>query len=702
MPCFYDSGVGSKDLQQFRIWCKVNKLTGLIFNDIKDIPPDVIEVDYEGIDAERFGEIMPEFYSYLEYEMSSVENTDVVPQAIYYKDVINGIKYLVEMDKFEDEPFIKDFPGPGFGWLKTNKYERQSVRLYGGQTTRDYIEDMYKGFYSDNVMYPELMLNKRAKNFNITYTVGMQVVGQVPAKRKQVITVNYPHEADIPTYDVEAKQFFKDDPMVDMYNYPRLCLESEYKSVAKFCPCAKPSSGIGTCDIKNIIFAFQYCMHDWPFESTKVMGLDEIARLRNWNTSPGYPYVRYGLTQGRDAYDKYYGLIKHTIEWSQYDWMPTLFNVFLKDEVLKSEKVENNDVRTIIAPSLCGQLIAQICTLDLSSQVSTHYKTSHTQIGRTRFRGDVHMTGKRCSKFSNIEEYDIRKWDRSIKAVLMKMFWFYCWIVNESNDMKTFFQLSNVFESSIYSHMVHQSGEVIRKKYGVPSGFTLTSYANSWIHTFLNALMFCELCPRLPNDYKGKMELLKANMDFVCYGDDGLMTYSDEIKEWFSPMARSNWLRRVFDMDLPMENVKVSTGFFMSVNTFGDVDGIKFLGDILFNMGGYIVPVFQMTKVINSIIYVGRKQYSPAERVLIAFGHYVECFFHPGATKLYEWLLFLLNKYKSVEANAATKKCEVVHYLGLTNNEMIKVIKGLIMDKQSLDSFVFNRFYKDATVCTET
>lgn len=701
LPCFLDTG-DIKDLNQFKIWCKVNNLAGVIYQNTNDVPPSVLEVDYSNINERLFGDIMKRFYDYLEYQMTNLDVSESIPQAILCRDTTMAIRRLVDNDVMEDEPFVNGEPGPGFKWLKTGSYEKQSIKIFGGQTTRDYIDDMSRSVYTDNVLYPELLFNKRSVDFNIAYSVGMTIVGQVPAKRRTAVSVNYPYEAEIPVADYEARQFFSGCEMVDTYGFPAMCLENEYKSVAKFCPCAHASSYIHKCKFDNILYAFNYCVSDWNIGGACLMDLSEVARLRNWNTSPGYPYNRYGLTNGRDAFDKYYGLIKHTMEWAKFDWMPTMFNVFLKDEVLKIDKVHNNDVRTIIAPSLCGQLISQVCTMDLSNKVATNFRNSHTQIGRTRFRGDVHRTGVRCTKFQNIEEYDIKKWDRSVKAILMKLFWYYCWLVLDTDDRGVFFQLANVFESSVYSHMVHQSGEVVRKKYGIPSGFTLTSYANSWIHTFLNILMFCELCPFLPSDPDDIKNLIKENMDFVCYGDDGLMTYTDMVKDWFHPSIRSAWLRRIFDMDLPIENVKMVDSLYMEPTSVGDVDGITFLGDILWPKDGYIVPVFKMSKVINTIIYPGKKNYTPAERVLIAFGHYVECFFHPKSEILYKWLLYLLDKYKDIKVTSVMRKSEIVDFLGFTNNEMIQLLVLNAVDKEKLDVFVFDRFYKDATVCPET
>lgn len=699
-----------KDEQQFDIWCRVNNLNGVKVTDVNDFPNDVYRVDFNAYFQQDvpdecksvlrfYPTLKSDFFSYLESKMVLQCGSDGVgfPQSIFNRSTEAALRWLIDNDPFECVPnaFV---PGPGFDWLLTANYKREPFQLYGEHTTRDYIEDMYKGIYANSIYHPEIHANKNSVDFGIQYSIGVKPVGFVPPKSRSICKTNYVWQCDERDYNVEAKFFFSTQPdvskFVGEYKMPCINLLGEYKSIARFCPTDTLSCRVDNIKFENFLLAFQYSHNDWGFKQRQFRPLTEaeVISLRTWTSSPGYPYNKHGCTNAQQAYDQFYGLMKFYDKLSKFDWMPTLFNVFCKDELLKLEKVENNDLRTIIAPALCQQLVSQRLTLQLSHDVSNNWRTSHTAIGRTRFYGHVDATASRIGRFPLICEYDITKWDRSIKALLLKLFFTYLWDVIDSDDIHDFWQLANVFESVIYSHMVHRSGEVIRKAYGVPSGFTLTSYANSWIHCFLNVLSFLDLCP---DDIPDKLSYMKQNMDFVCYGDDGLMGFTNEVSKWYTLEVRSRWLKEKFSIDLQVPKCKMTDHYFITINH--DVDGIVFLGDVIAKHSDYneYVPYFRISKVINQLVYGGsNKSYTPGELILIAFTHYVECFFHPYADCLRLYLLKLLDKYKYFNVNVSSSDMELLSFLSLDGNALIQKIKELILDIPKFRSFIYQKLYQ--------
>lgn len=710
---------GTKDFNQFKLWCEVNKVENEIFDNFNDVSPMVLLVDFEpfysdnqtevvkGI-LELYPNILNDFYLYLNEIFGTTinDNKAIFPSMVFDRNFAESLELFLSQDVLEDTDFVPQFqPGLGFGWLFTGRYRKESFSVYGELTTRDYIQSMYLKEFDNSPFFPELIYNKKSIDFGINYTKGVVCAGVIPPKSRNPILTNLPRDVLPKPYSIEALKFFSNNEatskMVDLFDNPKICLQSEYKSVQKYCPCDYLGSKIGTIEKEILLASFEYCVDDWKMakESMGMYCMDELVQHRGWTSSPGYPYNRAGCTTSREAYDKYYGLIKYFYNMAQFDWMPTIYNVFCKDEILKKIKVEANDVRTIIAPSLCHQLVAQHCTLAIADQVGKQHILSHTQIGRTRFRGDVHRMSKRIVRFEIIEEYDISKWDRSIKAVLIKFFWFYCWYVLDSRLMTDFFMLANVFESTIYGHLLHRSGQVVRKAYGIPSGFTLTSYANSWIHTFLVFTMYCDLMPKEERQKcqtsKDLMNHFRTNIDFVCYGDDGLMGYSSSIFGWFNPDQQSTWFKEKFDMILSLDNCKISNKLYLSLNDVNDVEGISFLGDILhLHTDGLVQPVFKMTKVVNAIVLnFGSKKYSPSEQILISICHYIECFFHPKRDVLYQWLLFVIDKYKGLRVDARLVDNDVLDFLGVNGNSLIQEVRQQIgCDK--LNEWIYMTFYR--------
>lgn len=699
---------------QFKIWVQSNQINYEIYSTFTEVPPLCMLVDFapfydvESKDAfcnqlkEFYPNIMSEFYNHLYSIFSS--NTEcksvLFPEPIFQRDITNTIQYLVDMDHLEDDNFSNVFkPGLGFGWLNSGKYRKEHFTIFGEHTTRDYVSAAYSKEFENSVFHPELFYNKKSFDFKIPYTKGVISIGLIPPKTSTVCNTVYPRDCTPRAFDIEAKQFFNQfdetKGFIDNYDHPRVCLQNEYLSVAKYCPCIRLSSSINTINVDILEEGFKYCLQDWGLNKCSVQGLtlEEIAKHRTWKSSPGYPYNRQKCRTAQEAYDKYFGLIRHTFIFSQFDWMPTIYNIFCKDEILKKPKVLANDVRTIIAPSVCHQLIAQHCTLSIAEHVGKNFSKSHTQIGRTRFRGDVARTAERVTKFEVIIEYDISKWDRSIKAVLLKLFWFYCWYVYDSDLHTEFWQLANIFESTIYGHLLHRSGEVLRKAYGVPSGFTLTSYANSWIHTYLIFIMYCDLNP-IKLKSTQYIQHFTTNVDFVCYGDDGLLGCTAEVNQWFNVGSMSKWFKDKFDMQLDPANCRVVNKLYFELKN-NEADGISFLGDVIREFeDGQIQPVFKINKVINSLILnVGKKTYSPAEQILIAFGHYVETFFHPHRDIIYKWLVFVLDKYKMTHISTKYIESEILDYLGINANTLILNLRDLISNDQ-LNLYIYEQFYR--------
>lgn len=704
IACFLKTG-NDKDLNQFLIWVSVNELQYEIFDDPNEFPIGAYRVDFESYfknkgDPDIIAQhpnLISEFYKYLENKMVVQCGSDGYnfPHAIFDKNIQSGVEWLLEKDVYECLPnsFV---PGPGFGWLYTNNYKREHYQLYGENTTRDYIDDMYCKKFINSIYHPELHANKNSKDFKIVYNVGCSPVGFIPPRARTIVKNNYPWQVDLPDYNIEAKLFFsKEDQvrhLIGDFKMPLVCLQSEYTSIARFCPDVKLTTGYTKSDKQIFLTAYNYVKQDWKFETNSVSLLSEadVCSNRTWNNSPGYPYNKHGCTTARQAFDEFYGLLTYYDKMAGYDWMPTIFNVFCKDELLRAEKVDANDIRTIIAPSLCQQLMGQKLTLNVSMQVSSNWRSSHTSIGRTRYFGHVNATGSRIGRFPIINEYDISKWDRSVKALLLKIFWMYLWDIINTNDIHDFWKLANVFESTIYSHMSHRSGEVIRKAYGVPSGFTLTSYANSWIHTFINILSFCELFPYGTDP----IVYFKENCDFVCYGDDGLMGMSEDCAKWYTIDKRAKWLKERFGMELRPDKCKIARSFTHTVDR--DVDGIVFLGDVLSYSHEYkeIVPIFKISKVVNQLIFGCTKRvFTPGEMILLCYTHYVECFFHPWASVIYRYLKFLLNKYKLVHVSLSSSDVEILNYMMMNANDLINAIRNVINDENALRNLIYTKLY---------
>lgn len=705
-----------KSLQQTRDWCEKNAVILLICNDMLEIPLHTFFCDISLFYADpncdlpnvttfrscfepQELEVLKKHYQQHYQSLFLNSNKQDMMTAID-RDIDRFIDYII----YDKSDLLWDpktpGPGPGFEFLHTDDMLKPDS--LSDFTNRQYIKGAYDGLWVRSIT-GTIHTNPKCEDIGISINPAVPKIGLIPPRSRDQVKVVKSTDIMPSTFDTEAVKHFDSLDMNDNYHVAPICLKNEIDSLMKYCPHTdinQLATEYHPQDFQAMKFAYKRTAEDWNISKVSKQTVKEIVPKRNWKTSPGYPYNRLGANTGQEAYDCFPSHINEFLNKSRETWRPTVYNVFGKKEILKSTK--GDDIRTIIGPCIAHQLMGQTLTMSISEHVGQNFKNSHTQIGRTRYKGDVDRTGKRISKFPIIEEYDISKWDRSIHASLLKMFCFYCWDVLDSNDMGDFYQLCNMFESTIYSFMSTRNGELFRKRYGVPSGFTLTSYANSWIHTFLQYYMFYTLCPYDNKENFGQDQwdaIIETHFDFVCYGDDGLMGMSEECAKWFTTEKRSKLLQDKFNISMPPEKCKMQTNF--SIMEIGnDVDGIHFLGDVMHNLGGIIVPVFSINKVIGSIIHgsLGR-QYSHLERIIIAYTHCVELRYHPRRYIVYDWLYYLYTTYKSMltAEPATTREFEILQVGNFKPPDLIQHVCDYIQTKDydRFDTFVDIMYYND-------
>nr|UNJ19224.1 RNA dependent RNA polymerase [Toitoi astrovirus 1] len=698
-PLHYHHLNNVKDKTQFIMWIEKNKLAHTIWRKDDQFPAKAVKIDKDilfgknpdpvsqkiradiDLDAARLS-----FRQHLKFVHTSCNESDWVNQ-YYHNDVQHSVQTLI--DNVNETPQGTFAPGPGFGFLPLRPRDTTGL---GELTNQCYLEGAFNDTFRERG-FGAIVLNKRYHHAN---NPRLQYVGRTPPRRAVPVKVNEPTDVIPSPINPDAYHMFGNQPAISEYHAAPKCLLNEYDSLHKYCPDQGGpfTSNVNQEDLENILFAYEATKQDWGHQTDSVPTADYnfVKQNRSMKTSPGYPYNR-TVENCAEAISMFSKHIREYIEHSKFCWTPTIFTVFGKEEILKSSK--GNEIRTIIAPCVANQIVAQLQTLKLSKMVSKNYQKSHTQIGRTRFHGDVQRTAQRINRFPQITEYDFKKYDRSIHAFLLHMFMIYLWDVNADKTPENFNQLANVFENTIYSFMQLRNGDVYRKSYGIPSGFTLTSYANSWIHTFLNYFMYASLDPSGQPRDNNYLIKAKQDFDFVCYGDDGLMGHHN--LSWFGPDARSTFLREVFNMYLPPETNRTVQRFFVTKTPIG-IDGITFLGDIIAPTTQGFQPIFSVQKAIATIVYgsYGRR-FSNVDSLLIAFSHCVECFLHPDFQILVDWFLHCASKPRDSISGISTETLQIVlaDYKVMDFLELLYTISKAPNVSRTLRTMIWYNYYAE-------
>jgi len=168
----------------------------------------------------------------------------------------------------------------------------------------------------------------------------------------------------------------------------------------------------------------------------------------------------------------------------------------------------------------------------------------------------LHNCWKRC-----IIEGDFKKFDQSVRASLMKLYWSQCSVhFDQSSPDFPIMEVIIKFllECAVY-RVTHLFGKIWAIIEGsVASGKLNTSHEDSWIVAFLFASFLVYTVMTSPLDQQEELEAyVLSYLKLVCYGDDHLYNVGDQDKSWtqdystfFSGHQWSNYCKVYWSMDV--------------------------------------------------------------------------------------------------------------------------------------------------------
>lgn len=315
------------------------------------------------------------------------------------------------------------------------------------------------------------------------------------------------------------------------------------------------------------------------------------STVKNLKSTPAYP--KYLFFDTEEDYLQSVGWQEYVDVWNSRDTLKhrPLWWCFLKNEVLKREKIENDDIRMILCTDPVFTRIGACYEQEQNNRMKTMTESKKAQVGWTPFFGGIHKRMKRLEQIKNPQfiEMDWTRFDGTIPKALfwrikqMRLFF----ITNKTSfDRERYiWYIKNLLEKVI----LLPTGEICQVKKGNPSGqFSTTvdnNMCNVWLTCFEVLWLFHEQHGRLP-----QVEEIESNIDFVCYGDDRLLAISRDFVE-YKPDVVIKMYKKIFGMWVKPENVKVSC----------TIEGLSFCGmKIIKTTKGY-VGVPNVDKILSTL-----------------------------------------------------------------------------------------------------
>nr|WCI13767.1 non-structural polyprotein 1AB [Dromedary astrovirus] len=247
-----------------------------------------------------------------------------------------------------------------------------------------------------------------------------------------------------------------------------------------------------------------------------------------------------------------------------------LWYCFLKKEILKKEKIKENDIRQIICPDAIYSRIGAALEQHQNILMKKHTEDSSGQCGWTPFYGGFERKMKRLDR-NKVIEFDWTRFDGTIPRALFKHIKDLRWEKMNKVHRDRYKHVHDWYvENLLKRYVLMPSGEVTVQRRGNPSGQISTTMDNNMVNYWLQAFEFAYL-------NKGKdIDILWNEYDTIVYGDDRLST-TPVLPEDYVPRVVQMY-KEVFGMWVKPEKVKVTD----------TVKGASFCG---FTVGGNYQPI---------------------------------------------------------------------------------------------------------------
>lgn len=328
---------------------------------------------------------------------------------------------------------------------------------------------------------------------------------------------------------------------------------------------------------------------DWAFyrefhylEDTRVIHVS--ATDKNPDSTPAYPKLMCYDTEeaflDAHGWKPYVQEITRIMKGARPD---VLWYLFLKKEVIKEEKIKDNDIRQILCADPIYVRIGSILEAHQNKLMKERTESAVGQCGWTPMEGGFKARMERLKSKGNSHfmEFDWTRFDGTIPNQLLRHIKDLRWSLINEVQRKKYQQLRDWYVDNLLNRWVLlPTGEVTRQYRGNPSGQYSTTMDNNMVNYWIQAFEFAWM--------NGPDKELWQKYDTLIYGDDRLST---------TPVVVDDYEQKAIDMYKKVFGMWVKPG---KVKTSNTLVGLSFCG---FTVDGNLEPVpTQPEKLMASLL----------------------------------------------------------------------------------------------------
>lgn len=303
----------------------------------------------------------------------------------------------------------------------------------------------------------------------------------------------------------------------------------------------------------------QWYRHFWYLNDTRVIHI--TATEKNQDSTPAFPKHTRFPTE-RDFLETY-GWEPYIREFSRVDNGDTpsiLWYLFMKKEVLKSEKVASGDIRQILCADPIYARIGACFEQHQNHLMKQRCEDSSGQCGWSPFAGGFQRLMLRLEKpGSKYVEFDWTRFDGTIPPKLFMHIKKLRWSLINPRQRKRYQHMYKWYcHNLINRYVLLPSGEITKQTRGNPSGQISTTMDNNMVNYWLQAFEFAY--------FFGPDDNLWRDYDTIVYGDDRLSRF---------PKIPDDYESRVIEMYADIFGMWVKPG---KVKVSDTLVGLTFCG----------------------------------------------------------------------------------------------------------------------------
>lgn len=280
--------------------------------------------------------------------------------------------------------------------------------------------------------------------------------------------------------------------------------------------------------------------HFQPFvRGALVIGEEAAIDVAVKTTSPGWPW-NLQFQRKRDLFENFQG--KPSPMSAYWDDLVNLEPAYVpiwcvseKKELRAILKIQQGKIRTFTASPVEHSIACSRLCLDFNERFYDSAGKHSSFVGATKYLGGFDRLYKRLSKHPNGYALDCSDYDASMSSVFL---WAQCEfrisMLDESvKTPENIMRMRRMYYDTIYSVMVLETGALVRKSTGNPSGQGNTIVDNTF--TLYRLLIYCWLRLSVLNGVLGaNYDMFTDNVECVLTGDDNTFTVSDLVHPWFN------------------------------------------------------------------------------------------------------------------------------------------------------------------------